>query len=46
MSLFLELPNITRMKIDSFSLGGESKEGSKFEVKDAGFFRTRDEYRR
>jgi type VI protein secretion system component Hcp len=43
MALFLELPQINQMKIDSFSLSGHSKNGAKFEVKDADFFRTRDE---
>lgn len=41
--LFLHLPKINRMKIDSFSLSGKSNDGSKFEVKDASFSRTRDD---
>ncbi len=43
MALFFELPKINQMKIDSFSLYGHSTNGAKYEVKDADFFRTRDE---
>lgn len=43
MAFFLELPKIDQMKIDSFSLFGSAKDGSKYEVKDAAFFRTMDE---
>lgn len=43
MPLFLELPKINRMKIESFGFAGSSKDGSKFEAREAAIFRVRDE---
>jgi type VI protein secretion system component Hcp len=43
MPLFLELPQINQMKIESFGFAGNSKDGSKYEVKEAAIFRLRDE---